>query len=124
VVFCLDDFGTGYSSLSYLYNLPIDSFKLDRSFMREIEKDTKSQCLVRNLVSLGDELGLTVVVEGVETAPQARLLQKLGCELAQGFYYHRPLSVADVEKLLALSSVNVEKPAAAPVFSGSSAGNA
>ena len=100
VRFCLDDFGTGFSSLSYLRRLPIDSIKLDRSFVAEFETDPKALAVARNLIRLGRELDLSVVVEGVERATQVALLNAIGAELVQGFYYHKPLGVAAAERLL------------------------
>jgi diguanylate cyclase (GGDEF)-like protein/PAS domain S-box-containing protein len=101
VKFCLDDFGTGYSSLSYLRTLTIDCLKLDRSFMRDIDKDRRALAVVRNLIVLAQELGLLVVAEGVESASQAEMLITVGCGFAQGFHYYRPLPVVETEELLA-----------------------
>ncbi len=93
---CLDDFGTGYSSLSYLNRFAIDVLKIDRSFVRELSEGGDKVELVRNIVRLGADLGLTVVAEGVETADQRRFLVDLDCELMQGFEFSRPLPAADV----------------------------
>lgn len=91
----LDDFGTGYSSLSYLVSLPIDVLKVDRSFVSDAN-DHASMAIVRFLVALGQELGVEVVVEGVESPAQARYLCDIGCNVGQGFLFSRPLPVADV----------------------------
>jgi diguanylate cyclase (GGDEF)-like protein/PAS domain S-box-containing protein len=88
---CIDDFGTGYSSLSYLHELPIDSLKIDRSFVGAMGDDERKIKIVQSIVVLGKALGIDVVAEGVETAEQVDLLRQLGCELAQGYFFARPL---------------------------------
>ncbi len=87
----MDDFGTGYSSLSYVHDLPIDTLKIDRSFVSRITFDDKSLEIVRTIMALAQRLGLEVVAEGVETETQVTLLAGLGCTLMQGFYYAKPL---------------------------------
>ena len=96
----IDDFGTGYSSLSYLSSLPIDSLKIDRSFVADMHEGSKNSEIVRAIVSLGASLGKTVVAEGIETESQFSQLRELGCENGQGFHLSRPLSPGDVEQLL------------------------
>jgi len=96
----MDDFGTGYSSLSYLARLPVSELKIDRSFMRDLETDPNTQAVVTAVVRIGQSLGLAVVAEGVETAPQYQLLKGLGCDAAQGFYFARPMSVDAIEAWL------------------------
>jgi EAL domain-containing protein (putative c-di-GMP-specific phosphodiesterase class I) len=95
----IDDFGTGYSSLSYLRTLPIDSLKIDRSFIMEIGSNRpgheKSAALVTALIGLADNLGLSVVAEGVEDAEQLDFLRKGGCRLVQGFFTGRPGPLPD-----------------------------
>jgi diguanylate cyclase (GGDEF)-like protein/PAS domain S-box-containing protein len=88
----LDDFGTGYSSLSRLAQLPIRELKIDRSFMRDIEKDKGARAIVTTVVRAGQSLQLTVVAEGVETGGQRDLLARLGCDVVQGFLYAPALS--------------------------------
>jgi diguanylate cyclase (GGDEF)-like protein/PAS domain S-box-containing protein len=88
---CIDDFGTGYSSLSYLHELPIDSLKIDRSFVGAMGDDERKIKIVQSILVLGKALGIDVVAEGVETAEQADLLRRLGCEKAQGYYFARPV---------------------------------
>lgn len=95
---CLDDFGVGFSSLSYLRQLPLSSIKMDRSFVSDIEADSQSRIIVRNLVSLGKEMGIDVVVEGVERQTQAQALMEAGCSLGQGYYFDRPMSAIEVER--------------------------
>lgn len=97
IQFCLDDFGTGFSSLSYLRQLPLACMKVDRSFITDIETNRQSMIIVRNLISLGNELGLSVVVEGVERRSQVEALFAAGCSLAQGFHFARPLPASDAE---------------------------
>jgi len=96
----IDDFGTGYSSLSYLSSLPIDSLKIDRSFVKGMREGSKNAEIVRAIVALGGSLGKSVVAEGIETTSQFAQLQALGCENGQGFHLSRPLSPSEVEHLL------------------------
>jgi EAL domain-containing protein (putative c-di-GMP-specific phosphodiesterase class I) len=100
VALAIDDFGTGYSSLSYLSTLPIDSLKIDRSFVHGMRLGSKDAEIVRAIVSLGGTLGKTVVAEGIETESQLMQLHALGCEHGQGFHLSRPLSVKDVQAML------------------------
>lgn len=100
ISFCLDDFGTGYSSLSYLRQLPLSCIKVDRSFVTDLEKDSPSLAILRNLLTLGQDLGLSVIVEGIERAAQAEALLAAGCTLAQGYYFHQPLGVDEAAALL------------------------
>ncbi|MDN3721543.1 EAL domain-containing protein [Roseibium salinum] len=85
----LDDFGTGYSSLSYLKRLPIDTLKIDRSFIMELERDADGQALVEAIVSMARSLEISVICEGAETAEQCDLISSFGCALIQGLQ-HRP----------------------------------
>ncbi|MCS6954278.1 MAG: EAL domain-containing protein [Bryobacteraceae bacterium] len=96
----IDDFGTGYSSLSYLRRLPIDSVKIDQSFLAELERDTSTLPLIRAIVSVAHSLGLTVVAEGVENEAQAAALRAVGCDRMQGYLYGGALPAAEVERLL------------------------
>lgn len=100
IQFCLDDFGTGFSSLSYLRQLPLSCIKVDRSFVVDVEHDPQSLVIVKSLLSLGQDLGLDVIVEGIERDPQVRSLLSAGCMLAQGYHFSKPLSVEEVCKLL------------------------
>ncbi len=90
----LDDFGTGYSSLSYLRHLPVDSLKIDRSFVVDMVENTHSQAIVTAIIGLAHGLNLHVVAEGVETEAQYQLLQQLGCDTIQGYYISRPIAAA------------------------------
>jgi diguanylate cyclase (GGDEF)-like protein len=87
----MDDFGTGYSSLAYLQRLPIDVLKIDRSFIAPMLKDRDSVAIVRAVLGLAAALGMTTTAEGVETAELAESLVALGCDVAQGYYFARPL---------------------------------
>jgi diguanylate cyclase (GGDEF)-like protein/PAS domain S-box-containing protein len=88
----VDDFGTGYSSLSYLHRFPIDSLKIDRSFVSEIRVEAGGSAIVAAIISMARSLRLRVVAEGVETAAQLAFLQALACDEAQGFYFSRPVA--------------------------------
>jgi len=99
----IDDFGTGYSSLSRLQRFPVDTLKIDRSFISHMDSDQESREMVRIIISLAHNFQLRVVAEGVETGPQAEQLQQLGCDLAQGYLYSRPVAADAVPQLLAQS---------------------
>ena len=87
----MDDFGTGYSSLSYLRDYPFDILKIDRSFINGVTLN-KSDCnLVKAIIAMSHSLGLVVVAEGVETKEQLTLLNELGCDVVQGYYYSKPI---------------------------------
>ena len=90
----LDDFGTGYSSLSYLSNLPIDEIKIDRSFIDKLLTNDQSESLVKTIIAIGQFCDLTVIAEGVETKEQYDHLRHYRCDLVQGYYFDRPLSLA------------------------------
>jgi diguanylate cyclase (GGDEF)-like protein len=96
----VDDFGTGYSSLSYLRQLPVDVLKIDRSFVRDLQRDAKRYDLVRIVIDLGHALGHEVVAEGIETVEELRALQWLGCDLAQGYLTCHPMSPEGLDPLL------------------------
>ncbi len=105
----IDDFGTGYSSLSYLHRFPIDTLKIDRSFVTRMVENSENSEIVRTIVMLAQTLGMDVVAEGVETKEQLALLRKLGCESGQGYYFSRPASVNGAEQLIAATSANVQR---------------
>ena len=92
----LDDFGTGYSSLLYLRRFPFDKLKIDRSFVRSIEKAADAAAIVHAIVSLGRGLGMKVTAEGVETADQQLFLRAAGVHSMQGYRFGRPVSVAEI----------------------------
>ena len=91
----LDDFGTGYSSLSYLKRFPIDKLKVDKSFVMGMLQDDEDCALVEAIISMAHALNLKVVSEGVESAAHAEALKALGSELAQGYFYAKPLPAED-----------------------------
>lgn len=92
----LDDFGTGYSSLSYLHRFPIDTMKIDRSFIIEMLENHASLTLVRTIIALAKGLGMSVVAEGVEKQEESDLLRESGCEMVQGYLYARPMAESDL----------------------------
>jgi EAL domain-containing protein (putative c-di-GMP-specific phosphodiesterase class I) len=92
----LDDFGTGYSSLSYLRQLPLDMLKIDKSFVNDIAHGSEDAAVARAILDLGRTLHLEVVAEGVEHPVQLQQLARMGCHLAQGYYYSRPLPARDL----------------------------
>lgn len=91
VTIAIDDFGTGFSSLSYLSKLPVDSLKIDRSFVNDMTAGADGLALVSNIINLTHSLSLNVVAEGVETEEQLRLLRLLKCDEYQGFLFSRPV---------------------------------
>jgi diguanylate cyclase (GGDEF)-like protein len=96
VSIAIDDFGTGFSSLSYLQRLQVDRLKIDRAFVTEITGSARGSSIAEMVIELGRNLGLSIIAEGVEDERQAQILQALGCPLAQGFLYSRPLSPEDL----------------------------
>ncbi len=96
----MDDFGTGYSSLSYLEKFPVDYVKIDRSFVGELEEESGARELVKGMIDLVHALGLEAIAEGVETAGQLERLRELGCDMAQGHYFSRPLPSGTASSLL------------------------
>jgi diguanylate cyclase (GGDEF)-like protein len=101
VRFAIDDFGTGYSSLNQLRTLPVDCVKVDRSFIKDLERSSgDSTTLVRGIIGMAHNLRLRVVAEGVETGGQLAILRSLGCDVSQGFYLHRPLLASAAEELM------------------------
>jgi diguanylate cyclase (GGDEF)-like protein/PAS domain S-box-containing protein len=97
----LDDFGTGYSSLSYLHRFPLNVLKVDRSFVTRMLRSPEALRLVRSIIELGHDLGLSVVAEGVEAADEVECLRGLGCDYGQGYFFSRPVPAAQAEILLA-----------------------
>jgi diguanylate cyclase (GGDEF)-like protein/PAS domain S-box-containing protein len=96
----IDDFGTGYSSLNYVHRLPIDMLKIDRSFVDNVDSELRNMQIVHAIVSLGRSLDLVTVAEGVETAEQVAVLRRMGCHIGQGFRFGRPLSAAEIGRML------------------------
>ena len=100
VQLAIDDFGTGYSSLSYIEQFPVDSLKVDRSFISKMAETKESMEIVRTVIAMAHTLGIEVVAEGIELSEQATLLSTLDCEGGQGFLFSRPLDEAAVEELV------------------------
>jgi EAL domain-containing protein (putative c-di-GMP-specific phosphodiesterase class I) len=96
----IDDFGTGYSSLSYLHYFPIDILKIDQSFIRDMLNNKGSMELVKSIISLAQNLGMEVIAEGVEHKEEGEKLKELGCNMAQGYYFARPVSEKAVTELV------------------------
>jgi EAL domain-containing protein (putative c-di-GMP-specific phosphodiesterase class I) len=100
VSLAMDDFGTGYSSLAYLRHFPINTLKIDQSFMRDIPHDHSAMEIAATIITMARNLRMKVLAEGVETTAQHNFLLQRGCDFAQGYLFGRPLPVADLEKAL------------------------
>jgi EAL domain-containing protein (putative c-di-GMP-specific phosphodiesterase class I) len=101
VAIVMDDFGTGYSSLSYLWRFPFDKIKIDRSFVQGLDSsDRHAETVVKTIIALGHELGMRVIVEGVETAKQAAFLGGTDADQVQGFLFGRPVPIAEVSTVI------------------------
>jgi EAL domain-containing protein (putative c-di-GMP-specific phosphodiesterase class I) len=96
----IDDFGTGYSSLSYLKRFPIDTLKIDQSFIRDITTDADDDAIASTIIAMAHNLRLKVIAEGVENQEQATMLQEKGCDEVQGYFFGRPLTEQNLCKLL------------------------
>ena len=94
VMLSTDDFGTGYSSLSYLHRFPFTRLKIDRSFINKMDEDEKSAAIVKTILLLGENLGIEVVAEGIETQLQLEILRSLGCRLGQGYVFSEPIEAS------------------------------
>ena len=100
VTIALDDFGTGYSSLGYLHRFPIDSIKVDRSFVSQIQKAPKSVDIVRAIVGLARNFNLGVIAEGIETEQDMMVISALGCDMGQGYLFGKPMSIDDAHDFI------------------------
>jgi len=96
----LDDFGTGYSSLSYVKRFPIDTLKIDQSFVRDIVTDADDASIVSAVISMGKSLHMRVIAEGIESREQLEFLQKHGCPFGQGYLFSPPLGAWEFAQLL------------------------
>jgi len=92
----IDDFGTGFSGLSYLKTLPVTKLKIDRAFIKELEHSSSDQAITQGIINMAKQVGLEVIAEGVETTDQIALLKQFGCGYGQGFYFARPMPLADL----------------------------
>jgi EAL domain-containing protein (putative c-di-GMP-specific phosphodiesterase class I) len=104
VAVSLDDFGTGYSSLSVLRDLPIDRVKIDRSFIVELPESKNQRAIVKAIVAMSQVLRMSITVEGIERQQQADLLQRLGCNEGQGYFFGHPMSLSDITQAIVSSS--------------------
>lgn len=95
ILISIDDFGTGYSSLSYLKKFPFSNLKIDKSFVKDLDNSSDSRSIVQAVIQLGHSLGLKVIAEGVETITQSRILEEMGIDELQGYYFSRPLTTFD-----------------------------
>jgi EAL domain-containing protein (putative c-di-GMP-specific phosphodiesterase class I) len=97
----MDDFGTGYSSLAYLKKFPIHHLKIDRAFIKEMDRNPEDQTIVKAILAMAHALNIEVIAEGVEQVEQLDLLKSFGCGLAQGFFFSKPVPAAEFNRLLA-----------------------
>jgi diguanylate cyclase (GGDEF)-like protein len=106
----IDDFGTGYSSMSLMKQFPIDTIKIDRSFVRDLPKDSEDQAIAQAIISMGKALGMTIIAEGVETVEQETFLRNHACDEMQGFLFSKPLPPREMADLLRSPSLFVSPP--------------
>ena len=98
----MDDFGTGFSSLSYLRKLPIDTLKIDKSFVDNVVTDCPTRTIAETIIEMGKKLGFRTIAEGVEDEIQFDLLKDIGCDNIQGYFMGKPMESEKIEKLLAV----------------------
>jgi EAL domain-containing protein (putative c-di-GMP-specific phosphodiesterase class I) len=96
----IDDFGTGYSSLAYLKRFPIDTIKIDRAFVKDLDTESEQAAIAIAIIAMAHGLKLRVLAEGVETQPQLDILRDQGCDAIQGYYFSQPLPAERVEQLI------------------------
>jgi EAL domain-containing protein (putative c-di-GMP-specific phosphodiesterase class I) len=100
----IDDFGTGYSSLSYLHHFPINTMKIDRSFVKNMFDTESTMMLLKSIVGLAKNLNLEIIAEGIEKSEEADILRELGCDMVQGFFFAKPMQEDDAKQFVAPSS--------------------
>ena len=100
VYISIDDFGTGYSSFSYLKEMSVDELKIDRTFIMDVNTNTKNMSIVKAIIHLAHELNLEVTAEGAETEEHIQFLKENNCDKVQGYYYSKPVSSEEFEKFL------------------------
>ena len=108
----IDDFGTGYSSLGILRDLPVNTIKIDKSFVDRIDvrkKRSQSVLLIKDIISIAHHFNIHTLVEGIETYEQKEILRGLGCEYCQGYYYAKPMPLQEFEDLLARDECFIDK---------------
>ena len=105
----MDDFGSGYSSLNVLKDLPFDTLKIDKEFLRDLDSNPRTSGVLKGIISMLKNLKTPIVAEGVETKEQVKFLTDLNCDLAQGFLYYKPLKDKDFKALLPNENKETEK---------------
>jgi EAL domain-containing protein (putative c-di-GMP-specific phosphodiesterase class I) len=105
----VDNFGTGYSSLAQISHFPVDTLKVDRSFIRNISLDSEDKAIIESIINMGKHLSLTVVAEGVETQVQDDFLRKLICDEMQGYYFSKPVAPDQFADLLRSNNISLQK---------------
>jgi EAL domain-containing protein (putative c-di-GMP-specific phosphodiesterase class I) len=100
VQIAIDDFGTGYSSLNYLKRLPVNEIKIDKSFIHEMTENSDDASIVNSIIQLANSMGLKIVAEGVENEKTISQLTQLGCDMAQGYYYSKPVAAEQVAAVI------------------------
>lgn len=101
----IDDFGTAYSSLSYLHRFPVDTLKIDRSFVSGMDQSPECMQIINSIMSLARSLGLNIIAEGPETAAHVKQLQAMGCDYGQGYHFSKPVSAIEIEQMLQFSKI-------------------
>jgi diguanylate cyclase (GGDEF)-like protein len=114
----IDDFGTGHSSLSYLLRFPLDVLKIDRTFVTNLVKNKESRQIVKTIMGLAKDMGMSVVAEGIETQGQALQLNLMGCDFGQGYLFSRPLPAADIVELMHAGQIRLTAPDSRPAITG------
>jgi EAL domain-containing protein (putative c-di-GMP-specific phosphodiesterase class I) len=123
VLLALDDFGAGYSNLSSLVQLRVNLLKIDRGFIRDLEGSLSTGIMIRSITALAHELGIEVVIEGVETEEQRALIASYGCDFAQGYLFCRPLPLESFKAMIGLAQADLKPPQPAARSSSAPAPN-